>query len=198
MTKNMFLNELRRRLVGLPQDDLDNRISFYEEMIDDRISEGKSEEEAVADIGSVDDIVKQIANETPLFKLVKERTKPKRSLKAWEIVLIVVGFPLWFPLLITAFVLTLVAYILIWVLVIVSYSIELALAASSIAGFIAFFAYMINGTMNYQALGAAIMCLGAAILFYFACIGATKITIKLSKNIILAIKSAFIRKGKNK
>ena len=80
MYKNEFLTELRNRLQGLPQDDLDNRINFYEEMINDRMDEGKSEEEAVAEIGSVDEVVTQIASETPLLKLVKEKAKPKRAL----------------------------------------------------------------------------------------------------------------------
>ena len=105
MKKQEFLNELRKQLAGLPKDDLDNRINFYEEMINDRMDEGLSEEEAVADIGTVDDIVKQIASETPMLRLVAEKAKPKRTLRVWEIVLIVLGFPLWLPLLIVGLVL---------------------------------------------------------------------------------------------
>ena len=195
MYKFEFLNELKNKLNGLPKDELDNRLSFYEEMINDRMDEGKSEEEAVAEIGSVDDVVRQIASDTPLIKLVKEKTKPKRSLRAWEIVLLVLGFPLWFPLLITFFVLCLAAYILIWTLVIVTYSVELCLTATSLAGFVAFFAYLANGQTHLVSLGAGIMCLGAAILLFFGCVGATKATIQLSKKIIIAIKAAFIRKG---
>ena len=196
MTKVEFLNALRNRLNGLPKDDLDNRLSFYEEMINDRMDEGKSEEEAVDEIGSVDEVVKQIANETPLLKLVKEKTKPKRSLRAWEIVLIAVGFPIWLPLLITLLTLIFVGYILIWTLVIVIYSVEFALAVSSIGCLVGFFAYLSAGQVNPLLIGAAIMCAGASVLLFFGCIGVTKATIKLSKAIILAIKTAFIRKGK--
>ena len=131
MKKEEFLSELRNKLNGLPKDDVDNRINFYGEMIDDRIDDGKTEEEAVADIGTVDDVVNDIAKDTSLVKLVKEKVKPKRSLRAWEIVLIVLGFPLWFPLALTALILCLVAYLLIWVLVIVTYSVEISLIASS-------------------------------------------------------------------
>ena len=196
MTKNEFLTELRSKLNGLPKDDLDNRINFYEEMINDRMDDGKSEEEAVADIGTVDEVVKQIASETPLLKLVKEKTKPKRSLRAWEIVLLILGFPLWFPLLLTAIILCLVAYSLIWVFVVVAYSVELALAASSLAGIVVFFISLVTGQPNIISLGCAIMAAGGAILLYFGCVGITKATIKLSRAIILAIKTAFIRKGK--
>ena len=196
MTKSEFLNELKSKLVGLPKDDIDNRIEFYGEMIDDRIEEGKTEAEAIEDIGTVDEIVAQIAKETPLLKLVKERVKPKRSLRAWEIVLLVLGFPLWFPLLVTGLVLAFVFYLLLWVFVLVAYIVEIALAFSSVASLVIFFVYLANGSLNLMSLGASIMCFGGAIIFIFACIGITKGTIKLSKFITLRIKTLFIRGDK--
>ena len=196
MTKKEFLSELRSKLQGLPPEDIDERVSFYEEMINDRMDEGKTEEEAVAEIGSVEDVVREIAKDTPLAKLVKEKMKPRRRIRAWEIVLIVLGFPLWFPLLITALVLIMVFWILVWVLVIVTYTVEIALSAASVAGVVAFAAYFLNGEMNYTAIGASIMCAGAAILFVFACIGATKGSIALTKGIITGIKMLFIGKKK--
>ena len=198
MNKKEFLTELRSKLQGLPKDDLDNRISFYDEMIEDRKDEGKSEEDAVAEIGSVDDVVKQIAQETPLVKLVKERTKPKRALRAWEIVLIILGFPLWFPLLLTAFILMFVGYLLVWILVIVSYVLEGSLMAGAGGGLVIFLAYLFNGDFNLISLGFTMASLGAAILLIFGCIGATKVSIKLSKAILTGIKTAFIRKGSTK
>ena len=196
MTKQQFLSELRSKLQGLPPADIDERVSFYGEMIDDRIDEGKSEEDAIREIGSVDDIVMDIAKDTPLVKLVKEKMKPKRRVKAWEIVLLILGFPLWFPLLITFFVLVLVFWILIWVMAIVTYALEFAFAAASVGGVVAFAAYFMNGEMNYMAIGASVMCAGAAILMVFACIGATKGCIGLTKAIITGIKMTFIGKKK--
>ena len=77
MNKQEFLAELRKRLSGLPQADIEERIVFYSEMIDDRTEEGSTEEEAVSAIGFVDDVVSQIFSETPLTKLVKEKVKPE-------------------------------------------------------------------------------------------------------------------------
>lgn len=196
MKKQEFLSSLRSKLQGLPPSDIDERISFYSEMIDDRMDEGKSEEEAVAEIGSVDDVVMDIAKDTPLVKLVKEKMKPKRRVRQWEIVLLVLGFPLWFPLLITFFVLVLVFWIVIWVLAIVTYVLEAAFAATSVAGVVAFVAYFLNGQTNYTALGASVMCAGAAILMVFGCIGATKGCIALTKSIITGIKMLFIGRKK--
>ncbi|MBO7336520.1 MAG: hypothetical protein J6U42_06240 [Lachnospiraceae bacterium] len=73
MTKKEFLNELGIGLRGLPASDISERQSFYSEMIDDRIEDGLSEEEAVAQIGPVDKIVSQILMETPLPTIIKEK-----------------------------------------------------------------------------------------------------------------------------
>ena len=48
MRKQEFLSALKRSMKGLPKSEIDERISFYSEMIDDRVEEGFSEEEAVA------------------------------------------------------------------------------------------------------------------------------------------------------
>ena len=188
MKKRDFLTELEKRLSGLPKSDIDERIEFYSEMIDDMVEEGKTEEDAVSEIGSIDDVVNEIAKDTPLTKLVKTRIKPKRTVKAWEIVLLALGFPLWFPLLITAFVLLFVAYVLIWVLVIVSYSVELSVIVSGIAGFIVYF--LQGGNLGYLAVG--LLGVGFAIVFYFVCASATKLTISFTKRLLLKIKKSFI------
>ena len=195
MKKEEFLKQLRSRLKGLPKDDLENRVRFYGEMIDDRMDDGMSEEDAVKEVGTVDEVVKQIAAETPLVNLVKERTKPKRALKVWEIILLTLGFPLWFPLALTAFILCLVGYLLIWVLDIVVYAVEISFAAATIASIVAFFASMATGQPMLFWLGSAILCAGASILLAFGCVGITKATLKLSKRILVGIKTAFLGKG---
>lgn len=197
MNKNEFLTELRNRLKGLPKQDIEDRISFYSEAIDDRMDEGKSEIEAVNDMGDIDDIINEIANDTSLMKLVKEKVKPNRSIRAWEIILLILGFPLWFPLILVAFILCLVAYLLIWVLDLVVYAVELGLAASALASIIAFFIFLYTGEFNMLPLGASIMSIGGAMLLCFGCIGITKVTLKLSKAIFTGIKKSFIKKGRD-
>lgn len=196
MNKKEFIEELRVRLSGLPKDDLENRLSFYEESINDRMSDGKTEEEAIKDLGTVEEIVNQVAEETSLVKLVKEKVTPKRKVKGWEIALIICGFPLWFPLVLTGLILIFVGYLLTWVFTIVAYVIESSFVAVSVAGLTAFFAYIFGGEFNLLPLGASIACLGAAILFAFVCYYITKGNIKLSKNIFIWIKRRFMRKGK--
>ncbi|MBR4295688.1 MAG: DUF1700 domain-containing protein, partial [Clostridia bacterium] len=82
MTKLKFIMSLHDKLSGLPQKEIEERLNFYSEMIEDRMEEGLSEEEAVAAIGSVDEIAEQIVADTPLSKIAKEKIKLTRRLGA--------------------------------------------------------------------------------------------------------------------
>lgn len=65
MNKKEFLAALRAGLAGLPEADVQHWLDFYSEIIEDRMEEGMTESEAVADVGSVHTIVTQILSETP-------------------------------------------------------------------------------------------------------------------------------------
>lgn len=197
MNKNEFLKELEDRLNGsLPEADVKERVEFYTEAIDDRIEDGKSEEEAVAEIGTVDEVVAQIASETSMFKIVKQKVKPKRRIRPWEIVLAVVLAPIWIALAIVTLTLILVAYILLWVLVIVSYAVEIALGVAAVGSLVLFFIQLPVGGFNLGYLGISLLAAGLAMLMVAACIGATKLTIKASKKIHSSIKRRLINRGK--
>lgn len=197
MNKKEFLQELEKRLQALPKEEIQSRLEFYSEAIDDRVEEGLTEEQAIEQIGTLDEITWEIVKKTPLVTLVKEKVKPKRRMRAWEIVLLCVGFPLWFPLLITAMVLILVGYILAWVLVIVTYSVEMATATAGLAAIGAGVATFFDGAhwLGFGIAGAGAMCLGFALLWVFACVGATRASIALTRAIILSIKKRFVKRG---
>jgi len=198
MTKQAFLPQLRARLSGLPQQDIDERLNFYSEMIDDRIEEGLSEEEAVAAVGPVDQIVSQIIEETPLAKIAVENAKPKRPLQAWEIVLLILGSPIWFSLLIAVFAVVFSLYIAVWAVVISLWSVFAALAGSAlgcVAGGVIFIGSG-HSLAGIAVIAAGLVCAGLAIFAFFGCKGATVGVAILSKKIALGIKRCFVGKEK--
>ena len=197
MNKQIFLSELRTRLSGLPQEDIEERLGFYEEMIDDRMEDGCSEEEAVAGVGSINEIVSQILADYPLSKLVKEKVKPKHKLRAWEIVLLVLGSPIWLCLLIAAFVVIFALYVVLWALIVVLWAVEISLMISVLACVAGAVILTVQGQglLGLAALGAGIFCAGLSIFLFFGCKGATKGAAILTKKIALGIKSLFIGKG---
>ncbi len=197
MNKQEFLAELRKGLSGLPHEDIEERMSFYGEMIDDRVEEGLTEEEAVAEVGAVDDIVAQILADTPLTRLVKEKVKPNRALKAWEIVLIVLGSPIWLSLLLAAIAVFLSVYVALWAVVVSLYAADFALAVAALAGIVGAIVYYSTAGMVKAALllGAGLVCAGISIFLFFALNKVTAGVVILSKKLLLCIKGLFMRKG---
>ncbi len=121
-------------LSGLPRRDIEEHISFYCEMIDDKVEDGMSEEEAVANLGSIDALAAEIREGVPLLNLLKEKIKPKRRLSAWEIVLLVLGSPIWLSLLIAAAAVIFSLYAVLWSVIVSLWAVFVALCAAGVAG----------------------------------------------------------------
>ena len=198
MNRQEFLGRLDSGLAGLPQEDIAERLAFYNEMINDRMEDGLTEEEAVAAIGPVEEIVSQIIAETPLPKLVRERIRPKRQLQVWEIVLLILGAPLWIPLLIVFFAVVLSLYIVIWAVIFSLWVVFAAIAVSSLACLCASVWLIFRGGLipASGAFGACLVLAGLAVCLFFACTALTKGAASLTKKIALGVKSLFIRKEK--
>jgi len=192
MTKFEFLSLLREELAGLPEDEINSRLSFYEESINDRMDEGKSEEEAVAELGYVSDIVSQIAKDTPFFTIVKDKVKPKRRLSTLEIVLISVTFPIWLPLLITILALIPVFYLVFWIIGLIPSITCVSSYLFGLAGIFTFFVAIFSKNANAFELGLGIAGLGIGTMLIPASIYSIKGMIKLTALIILKIKTAIM------
>lgn len=194
MSKKEFLNQLRNGLFGLPKDDIEEHINFYSEMIDDRIEDGLSEEEAINQIGTVNEIIEQILSETSITKLVKEKVKPKRALKGWEILLIILGSPIWFSLGIATLSVVFTGYIFIWSLIISICAVTFAFGVSSLAGFIMGIMYLAKGDMSLvlAMLGIGFIFSGLTILLSLVIKKVIRLTVKLTSAMTMGIKSLFI------
>lgn len=194
MTKNEFLSALSMRLTGLPTEDINKSLEYYSEIMEDRIEDGLAEEEAVAAIGSVDDVVNEILSNISLPKIVKEGVKPKRSLKIWELVLLILGSPIWLSIAVAVAAVLLSVYIVLWAVVTVFYSVTLSFAAGGIAGilgtvFLAAKGELLQGLLMF---GAGLICAGLAILFFHLSNLTAKGVLVLGRIIILGIKRCFI------
>ena len=60
MNKNSFINKLKKNLKILDEDEVKDIIDEYSETIDEKIKDGKTEEEAIKDFGNVDELCKEI------------------------------------------------------------------------------------------------------------------------------------------
>lgn len=190
MTKVDFLAALKNGLSCLPQKDIDERLNFYSEMIDDRIEDGLSEENAVKETGDVNEIITQIIADIPLSKLIKQKIKPKRRFGAWEITLLVLGSPLWLSLLIAALSVIFSLFAAFWSIVLSLWAVFVSLAACAVGILIAALILAIKGNVLTAAamIGASFVCAGLSIFFFFICKAATKGAFYLTKKTIVLIK----------
>lgn len=196
MYKADFLARLRAALQGLPPDDIEERIRFYSEAIDDRIEDGLSEYDAVKAIGTVEAVANQILSETPITRLVKQKMRPKRSLAAWEIVLITLGSPVWLPLLIATVAVVLSVYVSLWAIALSLWAVVIADAASAIAAVGTALSAFLEGNTAAALLSVGLACLaaGSAILLHFATVAATKGLVRLIMLFTMWMKRRLVRK----
>jgi uncharacterized membrane protein len=197
MTKSEFLQNLCTSLHGLSEEDIKKSVDYYEEMIDDRMEDGKSEEEAVSGLGTVEEIKDVILEDIPISKIVKEKMKPKRRLKAWEIILLIIGSPVWIPVTVALIIVALVIYLCFWIVILCLYISDFAIFFSGFGGVIGAFAQENGFNTGLFLAGCGVTLIGIAILLFF---GFTKISqgmLFVSKKIRLGIKRLFVG-GKQK
>ena len=168
MKRNEFMEAVRKKLKGLSEEDINKALEFYDEIINDKVEDGVPEDEAVDALGTPDEIAEQILMGMSLPKLVKAKAKPAGGFKAWEIVLIILGFPVWFPLLVAAASIVFALFIVILALVISFFAIVisfgiggLVLVAASVMALIAG-----SGASAVYQIGVALMLIGLAVLLF--------------------------------
>jgi uncharacterized membrane protein len=196
MTKQAFLDELQKRLTGLPKTELDNVLLYYGEMIDDLTDCGYTEALATAEFGSTDAIADQILSHYPLSKIVKEKVRPKRRMKAWEIVLLILGAPIWIALMIAAASVVLAVYLAICVVVISLWVIGTTLEIASVIITAAGVFILIQGNLPTAAavFGAGLVGVGVSVLIFFISKAATKGLRLLTQKTCFGIKKLLVGK----
>ena len=200
MNKTEFLKNLREGLNGLPEDEVDGRIDFYSEMIDERIEEGASEDDAVAALGSIDEIAMQILSDIPLSSIVKKKAKIKRGMSPLTVVLLAVGSPIWLSLLIAAFAVAVSLYASLWAVIISLWAVDLSLAACAVASIPVgiYFIAGINPLTGFSLICASFVLAGLSIFLFFGCRASTKLSARIVKRCVLGIKKSFVRKERTK
>lgn len=181
MDKKDFLALLQVRLSDLPRADMEERLNFYSEMIDDYVEEGLTEEEAISRIGSVNDIAAQILADASLT--------PGKSRNLWKIAAILLGSPIWLSLLISAFAVVISVYAALWSAIISLWSVCGSLACCAFAGLLCGIGLAVSGfgIPGVATIGAALVCGGLSVFTFYAGKAATKGAVWLTKKSILAI-----------
>ena len=200
MTKIEFISQLRNGLADFPEKDLERYIDYYSEIIDDKIEDGMSEKKALESIGTPEEVISKILNETPLPKLVKNKIKPKRKLSTFELLLIIAGSPVWISLLAAA-ASVIIAILASIVSVIISlWAANLAFALSGIVGVVGLFFFLSQGNpaAAFFVFGCGLFLAGTSVFIFCGLKSLTVYTVKSCKQLTLNLKRSIIKKEENK
>ncbi len=203
MSRDAFIGELRHRMVGLPQEAVDRTVEYYSELIADSMEDGLSEEEAVSRLGSMDEIVANVVKDTPLPQIIQNRVQESRKKggSGWIVALLILGAPVWLPVLIAVLAVVFSLFVALWAVVI---SLWAAVAAVILAGFVAIVAGVVelcrlHLPQGLVLLGGGLVCLGLCALLYLLMKLVTVGTVKLCKWVWTGTKSLFVgKRGKDK
>lgn len=196
MNKLNFLEQLRKKLSAIPKRELDERLSFYSEMIDDQVEAGLSEEEAVSKIGSIETISSQILNDISQSKLTDKQSLQKRKLPIWGIVLLILGSPIWASLLVAVVAVGLSIYASLWAVIASLWAANISIFICGLAGIgIAIIQLFVKNALSSLAvLGGAFILAGLAIFLFYGCLYTTKAIVFITKQMLSLFKKCFSAK----
>jgi len=204
MNKFDFLTQLRAKLWNMPHSDVERTVDYYREMIEDRMEDGLPEEEAVAAVGDLNEIVEQLNAESPRTPAVvnaepetqNKKQEKQRHFEPWMIVLLVLGSPVWMALLIAAAAVIFAVFVSLWAVVISLYATAFALAVSALGLLVGAFSLLWIRRLAECAVtvGGALVCAGVAILLFLLSNLAAKGLVALTKLIWSGTAGIFKRK----
>ena len=201
MSRDAFIGELRHRMAGLPQEAVERTVEYYSELIADSVEDGLTEEEAVARLEPMDQIVANVVKDTPLTQIVETRLQEskKKGGSGWVIALLILGAPVWLPLLIAVLAVLFSLFIALWAVVIALWAAVTGVILAGVAAVAAgvFELVRLHVPQGLVLLGGGLVCLGLCALLFLLMKLITVGTVKLCKWIWTGIKSLFVgKKGK--
>lgn len=167
MTQAEFIARLDRLISVLPAEERRRAADFYSELILDRMENGKTEEEAVADCGSVEEIAEKVmAAYTPV-------RQTSLFLRVMKIIALIFGVPILLSILIPLAAAAFVLYACLWILMACVFIIVLSFGLVGVVG--------VAGTLFVlpQSLSAGVVQLGTGLLFCGLCLASLVGAVKL-------------------
>ena len=182
MNKKEFTKTLTKLLKDLPRAERRDRLTFYEEMLADRMEEGMTEAEAA------ESIILSAREEFPA-----EELPAKRRMSGLTIALLVLGSPIWIALGVVFFAVLISLFAALWAVVISIFVVGIALMIGGLGGMVLGAMHIFRGRAGtgLAFIGAGLLCTGFGILVTLAAVAACRGAAKLTKSTALWIASLF-------
>ncbi len=191
MNKAEFLNELSFCLQHMNDSEKNKFIIYYDEMISDYVENGMTEEDAVDKIGSPKKIAEELLDDSGSVKI----SLPSTGIKGLNVLLTVLGFPLWGSLLLAFILMVFSLYVIIWCVPFATGALSIGFFTTSIIGIVGSPFVMIKSvSIGIMQLGTGIASVGISLLLGFATIDLSKKLIILTKNLNAKLAALFKKK----
>ena len=190
MKRQDFIQSLRAKFSALPRKEIEDRINFYNEMIDDRIEAGLTEEEAISEIITSENFISQMEERFSTLKISNKATKSTSRWNTWKIVLLVLGSPIWLSLIISCVAIVISLYVSLWAVIASIWAAFAAFAVAAPGGVIGSLTLIFQGSplAGFAIFGLSLVSAGLAIFSFFGCVAATKGSVILTKKIFSSVK----------
>lgn len=135
-----------------------------------------------------------ISKETAPKEYKQEETHKK--LNTLQIVLLIIGSPLWFSLLIAVISIITSMYIVLWAIMISFWAVFVSIVSAALSMILVGIAFAFTNIKltGLAMIGIGIFCTGLSILLFFACKSVTKAILSLTKESIKWIKNRFLKR----
>ena len=122
--------------------------------------------------------------------------KEKKRFRAWEIVLLILGSPLWIALIAAAFAIIIALLCALWSVVVSLWSVFASFAACSLGGLLSGVSFFFegHGFSGASMIACSLFFAGLSIFAFFGCRALTKGSAWLTANTFIGIKNLFTKK----
>ena len=185
MKKREFLNILRMTLSMLPPQELEKQLNYYEEMLNDMIEDGMSEEDATARIGDPVAIGRGILADMPNPPPSSKPMDPPQKVSAgktsfWIILALILGSPVWISIAAALVAVVVAVVVAVFSVIIAVGAVVVALIVSGFALILAaFFTTAGSLPLVFLLVGAGFLSIGLGVLSIFVLFWMVKGTKKL-------------------
>ncbi len=195
MTEAQFSKTLRSALRGISENEIQQSLDYYREMIADRMEAGMTEEAAVEALGDPNEIARQILLDMPLPKVIRSRFSGKKVRKVWEIVFLILGSPIWLSLLLVLAALALTVYLVLWAVLVTFWAVDGSFFGVAAGMCVVFAVNLVKDPISaFLSLGLTLVCLSLGLLGFLACKKLSVLWVKLTVKLTRGLKFLFIRK----
>lgn len=193
MNKQEYLAQLRAALACLPEGEIEESVAFYTEMIDDRVADGLTEEEATAQLDDPKAAARAIIADLPVVPRTVVRAKQRNRALYWT--LVILGSPLWLTLLLAAGMLVLAGLLTIWCLILGLWLLAAGLLAGGPLGIGVCLWALAVGQPAYGVfeLGSGLLCFGLGLFCLHGAVAASKTLMQVSRQWIAKAKAPFVK-----